>query len=96
MFSHPRKWQEGLLPQLVANRSRGAGGEEGSGGGCEGGSGSRWVVLDGSLSPSNLETLLTLLDTDDRVIRLSDGRGIPIDSDYRFILEVSKTAVQAQ
>ena len=83
-----RRWQEGLLPQLVTRsreEGRGGGGVGGQGG--EGGSGAKWVILDGPLSPHKLETLLTLNDSD-RLIKLSNGRGIPIDSSYRFILEV--------
>ena len=63
------------------------GGRGGRGQGGEGGSGAKWVILDGPLSPHKLETLLTLNDSD-RLIKLSNGRGIPIDSSYRFILEV--------
>ena len=80
-----RRWQEGLVPQLV-NKSKEEG-RTGGGGVGEAGSGGRWVVLDGPLSPHQLETLLTLCDSD-RVIKLSNGRNIPIDSAYRFILEV--------
>ena len=45
------------------------------------------MVLDGVLSPFQLDTLLTLLDTD-KLIKLSNSRGIPIESNCRFILEV--------
>ena len=87
-----RRWQEGLLPQLVTrSREDGRGGVGGQGG--EGGSGAKWVILDGPLSPHKLETLLTLNDSD-RLIKLSNGRGIPIDSSYRFILEVCHGLVQ--
>ena len=79
------QWQEGLLPQLLRT-SRGEGNGGSSNG--EGGRGGRWVVLDGVLSSSQLDTLLTLVDTEDKVIKLSNGRGIPIDSSCRFILEV--------
>ena len=76
------RWQEGLLPQLLRS-SRWEGGSEG-----EGGRGGRWVVLDGALSASQLDTLMTLVDTEEKLIKLSNGRGIPIDSNCRFILEV--------
>ena len=84
-ISTRRRWREGLVPQLV-NRSKEEG-RTGGGGVGEAGSGGRWVVLDGSLLPHQLETLLTLCDSD-RLIKLSNGRNIPIDSGYRFILEV--------
>lgn len=73
------------MPQLV-NKSKEEG-RTGGGGVGEAGNGGRWVVLDGPLLPHQLETLLTLCDSD-RVIKLNNGRNIPIDSGYRFILEV--------
>ena len=76
------RWQEGLLPRLLQT-SRGEGSSDG-----EGGRGGRWVVLDGVLSAFQLDALLTLTDTEERLIKLSNGRGIPIDSNCRFILEV--------
>ena len=82
-----RRWQEGLVTQLV-NRSKEEGRTGGGGGGVgEAGSGGRWVVLDGPLLPHQLETLPTLCDSD-RPMKLSNGRNIPIDSGYRFISEV--------
>lgn len=69
------RWQEGLLPQLLYGEGRG------------GGKGTRWVVLDGSMSGNQLDTLLTLLDPD-QLIKLSNGRGIPIETTCKFILEV--------
>ena len=65
------------------NRSR----EEG-GGGSEGEGSGQWIVLDGPLSSHQLETLLNLLDTNSRSINLSNGRSIPVNSSYRFILEL--------
>lgn len=56
------------------------------------GRGGRWIVLDGSLSAFQLDTLLTLFDGD-KHIKLSNGRGIPIDLSYRVILEVTYTCV---
>lgn len=79
------QWQEGLLLQLLQT-SRGGGAVTGSSG-DEGGRGGRWIVLDGALSAFQLDTLLTLFDVD-KLIKLSNGRGIPIDSSCRFILEV--------
>ena len=84
------RWQEGLLPQLLRG-SRGGGG--GGGGGLEEGGerqkGERWIVLDGPLKETQLETLLTALNPGD-LLRLSNGRGIPIKPKHKFILEVCK------
>lgn len=52
--------------------------------------GGRWIVLDGSLSAFQLDTLLTLFDRD-KHIKLSNGRSIPTDLSYRFVLEVIYT-----
>lgn len=86
IINNHRQWQEGLLSQLLQKvREKGGGtmaiGSEG------GGHRGHWVVLDGVLSPYQLDTLLTYLDTD-QLIKLSNGRGIPVDSNFRFILEV--------
>ena len=81
-----RQWEDGLLPQLLQKvREKGGGGSE-----SDGGHRGHWVVLDGALSPFQLDTLLTHLDTD-RLIKLSNSRGIPVDSNFRFILEVLHT-----
>ena len=85
-FSCFRRWQEGLLSQLLS-KSKGEGRCTNM---SNGGHGGEWVVLDGPLSPFQLETLLTLLDSN-KLIKLTNGRGIPIDSNYRFILEVRQT-----
>ena len=77
-----------MLPQLLQMPGGAESGvtEEGEG------RGGRWIVLDGSLSAFQLDTLLTLFDRDKHV-KLSNGRGIPIDLSYRFILEVTYTYI---
>ena len=70
-------------------------GLNGGSGSGEGGRGGRWAVLDGALSTGQLETLLTLLDPD-KLIKLSNGRGIPVDTSYRFILEVIVYSLRKQ
>ena len=85
-----RQWEDGLLPQLLQKvREKGGGGSE-----SEGGHRGHWVVLDGALSPFQLDTLLTHLDTD-RLIKLSNSRGIPVESNFRFILEVLHARARA-
>ena len=83
-------WQDGLLPQLLQAKHSARDITTPSPSSSSPSSpspSSSWFILDGALTPAQLDTLLSFLPSG-VAMTLADGRAVPVQRGHRFILEV--------